>query len=177
MTSEPDDDLGIEIDIISGIKESTNQKIASLIDNYANIICTHKNEINYTYEHMMERVNQSREKEKDTITGHLRGLTDEQREIQNHFKNHKLGSWNKGIQKGVRIYQKDTYDQEREAMNNQIISDLKLGRNDAVNDMNREIFEIDDANDTQEASRIDTEEYSMGNLGEDDDFGDLDGDM
>ena len=177
VTSDPDDDLGIEIDIISGIKESTNQKIASLIDNYANIICTHKNEINYTYEHMMERVNQSREKEKDTITGHLRGLTDEQREIQNHFKNHKLGSWNKGIQKGVRIYQKDTYDQEREAMNNQIISDLKLGRNDAVNDMNREIFEIDDANDTQEASRIDTEEYSMGNLGEDDDFGDLDGDM
>ena len=177
VSSDPDDDLGVEIEIISGIKESTNQKIASLIDNYANIICTHKNEINYTYEHMMERVNQSREKEKNTITGHLRGMTDEQREIQNHFKNHKLGSWNKGIQKGVRIYQKDTYDQEREAMNNQIISDIELGRNDAVNDMNREIFELDAVNNIQEATMIETEEFSMGHLGDDDDYGDLDGDM
>tara|TARA_B110000261_G_C13096047_1_gene361915 strand:+ start:30 stop:5795 length:5766 start_codon:yes stop_codon:yes gene_type:complete len=158
-SSDPDDDWDIEF--IDGIKESTNQKIASLIDNYANIICTHKNEINYSYEHMMSRVNQSREKEKDTITGHLRGLTDEQREIQNYFKNHKLGSWNKGIQKGVRIYQKDTYDQEREAMNQQIISDIKISKNDAVNDMIREIYDLDNAYDSQEANRIEREEYSM----------------
>ena len=177
VPSDQDDDLRVEIEIISGIKESTNQKIASLIDNYAKIICTHKNEINYTYEKMMERVNQSREKEKDTITSHLRGLTDEQREIQNNLKNHKLGSWNKGIQKGVRIYQKDTYDKEREDMEKQIISDIRLGRNDVVNDMNRDIFELDATYQQQEADNIEREEYNMNDQADDDDYGDRDGDM
>ena len=170
-------DLDIEIEIIRGNENSVNEKIASLMNEYAKIICVHKNELNYTYELVMERVNRSKEKEKESITSYLRKMTDEQREIENHFKNHKLERWSVGLQKGVRIYQKDTYDKERQDMEKQIISDIQLGRNDVVNDMNRDIFELDAKYAEQEAENIDAEEYSMNNLADDDDHGDRDGDM
>ena len=170
-------DLDIEIEIIRGTEKSVNEKIAALMNEYAKIICVNKNELNYTYELVMDRVNRSKEKEKETITSYLRKMTDEQREIENHFKNHKLERWSVGLQKGVRIYQKDTYDQERKNMEQQIISDIQLGRNDVVNDMNRDIFELDSAYAQQEAENIDADEYNMNNLAEDDDYGDMDGDM
>ena len=170
-------DLDIEIEIIRGNENSVNEKIASLMNEYAKIICVHKNELNYTYELVMERVNRSKEKEKESITSYLRKMTDEQREIENHFKNHKLERWSVGLQKGVRIYQQDTYDKERQDMEKQIISDIQLGRNDVVNDMNRDIFELDAKYAEQEAENIDAEEYSMNNLADDDDHGDRDGDM
>ena len=62
-------------------------------------------------------------------------------------------------------------------MEQQIISDIQLGRNDVVNDMNRDIFELDSAYAQQEAENIDADEYNMNNLAEDDDYGDMDGDM
>ena len=170
-------DLDIEIEIIRGTEKSVNEKIAALMNEYAKIICVHKNELNYTYDLVMERVNRSKEKEKDTITSYLRKMTDEQREVENHFKNHKLERWSVGLQKGVRIYQQDTYDKERKDMEKQIISDIQLGRNDVVNDMNRDIFELDATYEEQEAENIDAEEYNMNNLADDDDHGDRDGDM
>lgn len=177
IIEDQEQDLEIEVEIISGITETINTKLAELFNVYANIICTHKNEIDYTYEMVNDRVNRSREKEKDSITSYLRGLTDETREIENHFKNHKLEKWSKGVQKGVRIYQKDTYDQERADMEKQMLLDMKLGKNDVVNDMNRNIFEFEMEVEQQVNEDIETEEYDLNGLPEDDDYGDMDGDM
>jgi len=63
----------------------------------------------------MERIHRAKEKEKDIITTYLKDLTDEEREVENLFKNSRLGKWSKGLQKGLRVYQKDTYDEERDA--------------------------------------------------------------
>ena len=84
----------------------------------------------------MERVHRAKEKEKDVITGRLHDMTDEEREVDNLFKNSKLGVWSKGLQKGHRIYQQDTYDQEREAMEKQALVELRMGENNFVTDMN-----------------------------------------
>ena len=40
-------------------------------------------------------------------------MTKEQREVENIFKNHRLERWNKGLQKGLTQYDRDTYDDER----------------------------------------------------------------
>ena len=37
-------------------------------------------------------------------------MQDDEREIENIFKNQKLGKWSKGLQKGLTQYVKDTYD-------------------------------------------------------------------
>ena len=61
----------------------------------------------------MEKVTRSSEKEKDMIVEFLTNLTDEQREVENIFKNFRLGDWSVGLQKGYRKYDPDTYDKER----------------------------------------------------------------
>ena len=171
-----DDDLQVEIEIISGEKSSLSEKVASLLNSYANIICSHKNDINYNYEEIMSLVHRSGQKEKDGITDYFKNLTEDEREIQNYFKKHKLEKWSKGLQKGLRVYQEDTYDDERKQLEQQAIKDIKFGNNDAVTDMVRNIYEVEAINDNQETEFIENEEYNLELIAEDDDYGDRDGD-
>ena len=173
---DEDDDLQIEIEIISGEKSSLSEKIASLLNSYANIICSHKNDINYSYDEIMSLVHRAEEREKDNITDFFKNLSESEREIQNYFKKHKLGQWNKGLQKGLRIYQGDTYDDERKQLEQQAINDIKYGNNEAVTDMVRNIYEVENINQENEAQFIENEEYNLGLMAEDDDFGERDGD-
>ena len=88
----------------------------------------------------------------------------------------KLEKWNKGLQKGLTQYVGDTYDEEREKLENQAILESKLGKNDLVTDMNRDIYKLDLLEEGMIDDRIDEEEYFIGDLPEDDDYGDMDGD-
>ena len=83
---DEDDDLQIEIEIISGEKSSLSEKIASLLNSYANIICSHKKDINYSYNEIMSLVHRAEEREKDNITDFFKNLSESEREIQNYFK-------------------------------------------------------------------------------------------
>ena len=86
--------------------------------------------VDFNYSSLMEKIHRAKEKEKDDITSYLKELTDEEREIENLFKNSKLGKWSKGLQKGLRVYQKDTYDDERGNLEKQTLLDMKLNRNE-----------------------------------------------
>ena len=132
-----------DIEILSGEKEKVNTKIANLISNILDIICNEKELLNINYNTLKKKLNKSKEKEKSIITDYLRDLTDEEREIENLFKNQKLEKWSKGQQKGVRIYDKNTYDQEREDMDAQAIKDSKLMGLKDVNESNRNIYQMD----------------------------------
>ena len=77
------------------------------------------------------------------------------------MKNNRLGNWNLGMQKGLREYVKDTYDMEREKMEKQIEMDIKIGKDDIVNDMNRNIFEFDILQQEQQDNELDRENYDM----------------
>ena len=103
-------------------------------------------------------------------------MTDEERETENIFKNNKLGKWGKGLQKGLRIYQKETYDEERESMEAQAITELRMGESNVVTDMNREIFEINTSETSMTNDDILQQETSIKDIVNDDDYGDLDGD-
>ena len=166
-------------EIITGEKKIISQNLASLFDVYSIIIHKEKLNIDYNYESLMERVTRSKEKEKDIITNYLKEMTDEEREIENIFKNNKLENWSKGLQKGVRIYQADTYDDEREAMEKQAIIEMKLGKTDLVTDMNKNIYAMEELEEQDTDDRIDTEENDLtnfyGNDGEEMDD-DMDGD-
>ena len=102
----------------------------------------------------------------------------ELRELENTFKNLKLGDWSKGLNKGIFAYDKDTYDDERDAMDKQAITDRALNKNGAVTDMNRDIFRMDAAQDEVDEGEITREETNINYLGEDAEYedDDMDGD-
>jgi len=178
IISPEKDELGIigNFDIIRGEKKALSMKIANLIIEFVNIICDSKDTYEYDYHTVMDKVHRAKEKEKNIITDYLKNLTDEERAIENVLKNNKLEKWNVGLQKGLTQYVKDTYDDEREAMEKQALKEFKLGENNLVTAMNKDIFAMDFENDAQVAEDIENEAYDMSMLPEDDDFGDMDGD-
>jgi hypothetical protein len=118
-----------ELEIIEGEKKQLSNKIATLLISYTEMILNEKKIINYNYEKIMEQVLRSKEKEKDDITHDLQRLTDNDREIENIFKNSKLEKWGVGLQKGLVKYVKETYDEERENMEKRLLIDIELKKN------------------------------------------------
>lgn len=162
-----------EMDIISGEKLERSEIMSEFLLEILAIFGNTKKLLNYTYDDVIYRVNVSKEKEKDQFTKRLKDLSDEEREIENLMKNHKLGVWSKGLSKGVTQYERDTYDDERREMERIIALENKIGNQDFVSDMNRDIF----LSEAQEASRIaaqiDAEESRIDYMGEDADFEDM----
>jgi len=171
-----DDDLQIEIEIISGEKISLAEKIASLLNSYATIICTHKRDINFNHDDIIDIVHRASEKEKKNITDLLKNLTESEREIENMFKKHKLEKWSKGLKKGLRVYQSDTYDEERKQQEQDMINDIKTGNVDAVTDIMKNIYTMENTYEEQESRFIEDEELTFDMMPNDDDYGDNDGD-
>jgi len=166
-----------ELEIIND-KKNVENKIAKLLCAFMKIICKEKTVVNYNYKSMMDKVLRSKEKEKDDITAFLKNMTDEEREVDTIFKNQQLERWSKGLQKGLVNYQKDTYDDERETMEKQMLIDIRLNKNKDVNDMNRDIYRFDMLAEEQTDAAIEDEEMRIDYMGEDADFEEfgLDGD-
>ena len=163
----------VELEIIQGEKKEVAEKVAKLLQAFVGIICNDKKVVNYNYKSMLDRVLRAREKEKDDITGRLKNMTDEEREVETIFKNQQLERWNKGLQKGLVSYQKGTYDEEREAMENQMVMDARLNKNKDVSDMNREMYRFDMLEADQEAAAIEDEAMHIDYMGEDADYDEL----
>ena len=89
--------------------------------------------------------------------GYLNELTVEEREIENLFKNNKLGEWNIGLQKGLREYDRNMYDKEMEMI------DRKQMTGDA----------LDDELDKRGAEEAEMDAYDVG-IANDDDGGEDD---
>ena len=108
------------------------------------------------------------------ITKKLKDLSDEQREVNNEFKKHKLGDWGLGLQKGLTQYVADFYDNELD-MNEELARKNKqlddLGYNDEIE---RCFASMDLDEQTRIQNEIDQEEFNIGHLPEDDDHGDND---
>lgn len=158
-----------QLEMVTGEKKKMSEKIASLMTNIIDIVCSYKETIDYNYDTLMEKLLRAKEKEKTLITDYFKEMTDEEREIEKIQKSFKLERWSVGQQKGFRIYQPDTYDQEREAIENQYLLELKTNKIDGVTDMNREIYSMDVLQELQRESEIEAEEYDISHIGEDND--------
>ena len=130
----------------------------------------HLDLIEIGYKKLKEKINIAKEKEKTLITDYLKNLTDEEREVENIFKNNKLEKWSKGLQKGITQYVKENYDEEREAMEKQILKEKLLNKKSEVSDMNKEIYMMDLEEQMQNDAQMDEEAYDMGNISDDDDM-------
>ena len=159
LIEEQHDITATGIDVVD--KKILSRKLANYLYVIIKKICNNKSNLNYNSKSINDAVQKSREKEKDTITDHLKGLTDEEREIENLFKNSKLERWSKGLQKGITQYVQKTYDEEREDLDQQAIKEKELGQNSDVTDRNRNIYQLDFENEGDIAESIDAEVFDL----------------
>ena len=161
-----------EVQLLQMDRTVLGKTIVELLFAYADIVDDERAAVDMNAETIKERVRRTKDKEKELIVEEFDNMTKDQREIEKFFKDHRMGEWNVGMQKGLRQYVKDTYDRERDEMEQQLRKERQLSRRDFVSDMQREIFLDGDAE--REAAQIEAEEYSLRALPTDDDYGDAD---
>lgn len=160
---------------IAGAKIEKMESVAKYIAHIMEIICQHKKNIDYNKDSIMDKILISKEKEKKDITDYLKGLTDEEREVENIFKNQKLEKWSKGLQKGLTQYVQETYDEEREQAEKELIRDKKLAIKTGINDMNKNIYADEFDMEQEITEQIEQEAYDLDDYpGEDGDEPDYD---
>mgnify|MGYP000074740593 CR=1 FL=1 len=160
--------------ITKGQKSALSQKVGNLLLTYLEMSEKSNAMTSYTYRQVMDKVLRSKEKEKDNITSFLKEMTDEEREVENLFKNNRLERWSKGLQKGLTQYVRETYDEEREELERQAIRERRLGVNSVVTDMNRDIYNLDMMSEDAAAADMEAEENDMTGIADDDDYGEND---
>ena len=149
--------------ILLGGKKKLKITVANLLTDYLNIISTHKNIINLSSESITDIVFKIRQKEKDTFTDRLKAMSVEGKDVDTMMKINKLGDWSKGLQKGLTIYDKDTYDADRDEMEKLVNIENKLLRQkqgEAIDDLDR----MDYMENEQRENEIDAEDNDLTNL-------------
>ena len=159
---------------IGNIKNMKN-KTANMLCVFINTLINHKNLVDLDYDKIMEIVFKSKEREKDTFTDRLKLLSQEERDMDTILKINKLGEWSKGLQKGLTTYDKDTYDEERDYMENISNIEKSLIKNKNVNSENMEQYLEDYMEEADITADIDRENDDIGWFNGDDAGEDYDG--
>ena len=156
-----------DVSVIQGYKRNLKRKVADLLVTYIEIVNNHKSSINTSHDLIMDKIFKLKEKEKDTFTDRLKGLTDEERDIDTILKINKLGVWGKGLEKGLTMYDVDTYDEEREFGEKMSQYEKMLNRNPDVNNKNFDMYLEDYMNDEDVENDIENDNADMDNMTED----------
>ena len=105
-------------------------------------------------------------------------MTRDESEVEKILQINKLGDWNLGLTKALHVYSTDQFDKERAEMMKDFEDELKIGKKGRVEQIlgkadfsETDIHEMDMNARRKAATAI---EFSL--IGDDDDFGDLDGD-
>ena len=150
-----------------GNMKELQEKTAELLMSYLNIMSNHKNTIDFSYDRIMDLVFKTKEREKDTFTDRLKEKSDEARNVDTILKINKLGVWSKGLQKGLTSYVKESYDEERDYMEQLAEVERKVMKNKNATDRNADQLVEDYLEDQEAADYIDREENDIGFLTED----------
>ena len=151
--------------LLRGNIKELKQKTAKILMSYIKIMVQYKETIDVSYQDIQDRIFKLKEKEKIMITDRLEGKTDEAREADTILKINKLGVWSKGLQKGLKTYVKEDYDEEREFMETMMQYEKKVTKRVPMEDF--EDFRDDYLEEIQRAEDIEREAYDMSHMTED----------
>jgi hypothetical protein len=159
-----------ETNLLSGDKKELKQKVANLLIEFLRIMNSYKEIVDISYDQVLDRIFKLKEKEKDIITDRLKTMTDEERDADTILKVNKLGVWSKGLQKGLTSYVKETYDEEREFVEQMLQYERKAQRSireSNMDDGNLDIVLDDLMEETERENEIEQEAYDIGGYTED----------
>jgi hypothetical protein len=157
---------------IEGNVDKLQEDTAKLLATYLSIMMQSKKSIDISYDKVDDIIFKLKEAEKYTFTDRLRDLDDEQREVENVLKIYKLGVWSTGLSKGIREYDPENYEHEKEVSKR--IAEIQNGlrKNGAIDENNMDL-DLNDALEDMEAQDFaDADELQMADIGEDFDNGD-----
>jgi hypothetical protein len=118
-----------QVEIRAGEKEDLKKRVCELMIAFLNIDEHNKKTLDKSYSEVSKRVRRSKDEEKKTITDYLKNMQKDERKVEDLLKQLHQGRWNVGIQKGVFIYDKSTYDNEHTAAILRFEQDLALDEN------------------------------------------------
>jgi len=153
-----------EVEITSFDKTAVSRIVVDLLLTYAEVIEDDKLVIDMNVDMIKERVRRTKDKEKESIVDKFDNMTKDQRNIEKFLKDHRMGEWNIGMQKGLREYVGDNYDRERDEINKRLRKERQAGKKDFVSDLQLQIYM-----DESDSGGDDENEFLLRNLAEDDD--------
>jgi len=157
---------------MEGNVENLQENVAKLLLTYISIMMKSKKIIDVSYDKVEDIIFKLKEAEKYTFTDRLKDLDDDQRAVDNILKVYKLGVWSTGLTKGIKQYDPENYEHEKEVSKRIAEIQNKLKRNVNLDERNME-NDLDDALDDLEAQDfVDTDELQLKDIGEDYDNGD-----
>jgi hypothetical protein len=165
-----DDRIEFDTNLLSGDKKELKQKVANLLIEFLRIMNSYKEIVDVSYDQVLDRIFKLKEKEKDIITDRLKKLTDEERDADTILKVNKLGVWSKGLQKGLTTYVKETYDEEREFVEQMLQYERKAQkkiRETNMDNTNLDIVLDELIEETERENEIEREAYDIGGYTED----------
>ena len=165
-----DNRIEFDTNLLSGDKKELKQKISGLLIEFLRIMNSYKEIVDISYDQVVDRIFKLKEKEKNIITDRLKGMDDELRDADTILKINKLGVWSKGLQKGLTTYVKETYDEEREFVEQMLQYERKAEKRirDSNMDNNNLDTVLDDLiEETERENEIEREAYDIGGYTED----------
>ena len=154
------------------LKTDTCRLLFSFID----IMQKHRDDIDVTYFQVSDINFKVRETEKQIITSRLEALTDEERDLDTIKKINKLGVWNAGLQKSLKVHVKESYDAERDFTEKMKQAERAIRRQhnktgeEDITDLVDEYLDEQDVYQIQEQEENDLSNY-YGEDGSDDPYG------
>jgi len=165
-----DNRIEFDTNLLSGDKKELKQKVANLLIEFLRIMNSYKEIVDISYDQVLDRIFKLKEKEKDIITDRLKTMTDEERDADTILKVNKLGVWSKGLQKGLTTYVKETYDEEREFVEQMLQFERKAQRKireTNLDNTNLDMVLDDLIEETERENEIEREAYDIGGYTED----------
>ena len=173
-------------DIEENVFEETNEtlmdKMSDIMTLILDVFHYQKSAINFSMEEIQNNVLNIKEMEKTGVVERLKNMSKEDRKSEDYMKNLRLGDWNLGQTKSLYIYDPSQYDKEvhTEEKEREIRSGIrnKETRNGGTMDSFQEDIAVEEMMKDSETNRLVEQEMmqDMMGMGEDDDYGDMDGD-
>ena len=151
--------------ILSGNKKELKKMVVHLLIVFINIMQIQKDKIDMSYDYIIDNIFKLKEKEKNMITDRLKNLTDEERDVDTILKITKQSQYSKGLQKGLTVYDKDYFDEEREFRDEMDKVEKNLRKkNRGLNDDNIDIEMSDYLENRDVEEDIEREAYDISYL-------------
>jgi predicted acetyltransferase len=156
-----------EIEIRAGEKETLQKRVCELVITFLHIEERNKNTLDKPYFEIAKRVRRSKDEEKKAITDYLKNMQNDERKVEDLLKQLHQGRWNIGIQKGIFVYDKNVYDNDRNAAILRFEQDLVINDDVDREQMDMEVTDLENEQNVENDAFYDREAGDISHFGDD----------
>jgi len=106
-------EFSMDAAILEGDKKELKNNISEMLKTFIMILKKQKDDINISYDSIMDKIFKIKEAEKSMFTSELKAKSEEERNVDTELKRNKLGRWNRGLQKGLTEYDENVWEEEQ----------------------------------------------------------------